>query len=144
MPHFHSPFIGNFVHCPFMGNRHGPYKGLSIVMAHSWALVRVLLNPTRSMVCRSSTCRRFITEVWRCSVCQLPSPIAEENCHQWMCKGTKKASSGTKNKVMAQDAAEWESSFKMRLESARQKSMGRGRWRQRRSRRLPQIGGRGR
>jgi hypothetical protein len=81
------------------------------------------VNPTRSMVCRSPTCRSFITEVWRCSVCQLPSPIAEENCHQWMCKGTKKTSSGTKNKVTAQDAAEWESSFKMRLESARQKSM---------------------
>ena len=27
------------------------------------------VNPTRSMVCRSSTCRSFFTEVWKCTVC---------------------------------------------------------------------------
>ena len=75
-------------------------------------------NPTRSLVCRYPDCRRFVTDVWRCSVCKLPSPFSEENCHQWMCKGTKK----TKETVSAQEATAYEDLYKARLESARQQS----------------------
>ena len=73
-------------------------------------------NPTRSLVCRNPECRRFVADVWRCAVCKLPTPFSEENCHQWMCKGTKK----TKETVTAQEATAYEDLHKARLESARQ------------------------
>ena len=76
------------------------------------------VNPTRMMVCRNIACRRFITEVRKCTTCQLPSPIAAEKCHQWMCKGTKK----TPQAANDQEVAAWESVFKGRLDSARQES----------------------
>jgi hypothetical protein len=76
------------------------------------------VNPTRMMVCRNPTCRRFIAEVRKCTTCQLPSPIAAEKCHQWMCKGTKKTSQAAND----QEVAAWESVFKLRLDSARQES----------------------
>ena len=75
------------------------------------------VNPTRMMVCRSPACRRFTTEVRKCNLCKLPSPIDDEKCHQWFCKGSKKTSQA----VNAQEVAEWESCYKQRLDSARQK-----------------------
>jgi hypothetical protein len=51
-------------------------------------------------------------------VCKLPSPFSEENCHQWMCKGTKK----TKETITAQEATAYEDLYKARLESAGQQS----------------------
>ena len=76
------------------------------------------VNPTRMMVCRSPACRKFITEVRKCTLCHLPSPIAEEKCHQWMCTGNKKTSQA----VTVQEVAAWESVHKQRMESSRQKS----------------------
>jgi hypothetical protein len=54
-------------------------------------------NPTRSLVCRNRECRRLIADVWRCAMCKLPTPFFEENCHQWMCKGTKKTKETVKS-----------------------------------------------
>ena len=79
---------------------------------------RKMDNPTRSLVCRNPECRRFVADVWRCAVCKLPTPFSEENCHQWICKGTKK----TKETVTAQEATAYEDLHKARLESARQQS----------------------
>jgi hypothetical protein len=74
-------------------------------------------NPTRILVCRNQECRRLIADVWRCAMCKLPTPFSEENCHQWMCKGTKK----TKETVTAQEATVYEDRYKARLESERQR-----------------------
>lgn len=70
---------------------------------------------SRYLFCKS--CGKFATEVWKCPLCRLPTPISSAKCHQWTCTGSK----GLTGKSTGVELTLWETTFRERLEAERAK-----------------------